>query len=295
MTAPVRPAGEGAAVVFGVLAVIMFSSNFVATRHGLAHGLGLPELALIRYGVSGLIALPLLLRLGLGGLSWKQVALLVALGGIPYFLFTAIGLLFAPASHAAVLNPGGVVTAAPLLGWLLLRERPSRNVLLCLPILLAGLLLVGGAGLMKGAPGAWIGDLILYASGVQWACYGIALRAWNVPGLRGAAIITAGSLPWLPIQVLALGPAESISPILANPEAALIQVVFQGLVVGVGGTALYSVALSRLGPARAAMFPPLVPALGTLWAALLLGEVVTLPQVIGAALVILGMVIGTRR
>jgi len=282
-------------VLFGVLSMFMFSANFVATRHGLAHGLALPELTLIRYGVSGLIALPLLLRLGLGGLRWWQAVVLVALGGVPYFLSTAVGLLFAPASHAAVLNPGGLVTCAPLLGWWLLKERPSRNVLLSMPVLLAGLLLVGGAGLMHGAPRAWIGDLILYASGVQWALYGIALRAWKVPGMRGAAIITAGSLPWLPVQILAIGPEASFAPLLANPEAALIQVIFQGLIVGVGGVGLFSITLSRLGPARSAMFPPMVPALGTLWAALLLGEAVTLPQVLGAALVIVGMVVGTRR
>jgi drug/metabolite transporter (DMT)-like permease len=55
---------------------------------------------------------------------------------------------------------------------------------------------------------------------------------------------------------------------------------------------LYSRAVALLGPARGALLPPLVPALGVFWAWLLLGEAVTATQVAGMVLVIIGMLCG---
>ncbi len=279
---------ERLAVILGMAAMVMFSVNFAATRLGLQQGLLLTDLVAIRYLVAGLLFLPVLLRLGFGGLSPGRVAVLTLLGGVPYYLATAGGLLFAPASHGAILNPGGVVVTAPFLGWWLLGERPGRGVLLGLPLLLAGLLLVGGAGLMQGERGAWIGDLLLFGSGVQWALYGVALRAWKVGGLRGAAIVIVCSLPWVPLQLAWLG----LGGIPAHPGPAALQVVVQGMMAGGLAVAFYSITYARLGPGRAAMFPPMVPALGTLWAAWLIAEPITPVQVAGAGLVILGMLVG---
>ncbi|MBV1798314.1 hypothetical protein [Siccirubricoccus sp. G192] len=56
-----------AAVAGGVLAMLLFSGNFVASRHGLQNGLSVPDLVLLRYAVAGPLFLVLLLRIGLGG------------------------------------------------------------------------------------------------------------------------------------------------------------------------------------------------------------------------------------
>ena len=50
--------------------------------------------------------------------------------------------------------------------------------------------------------------------------------------------------------------------------------------------------MAALGPARGALRPPLVPALGVFWAWLLLGERVSALQVAGMATVIAGMLVG---
>ncbi|WP_169747361.1 DMT family transporter [Belnapia moabensis] len=277
-----------AVVAAGVLSMIMFSANFAASGHALAAGLSVADLVLIRYGVAGPLFLLLLLRIGLGGLAWWRAVVLAALGGAPYFLLTAVALRFAPAVHASILNPGGTMVFAPLLAWWLLRTPPETGVRIGLPVIAAGLLLIGGAGLGEGGGRAWIGDLMVLASGFNWALYGVLMRRWDVSGLRTAAIIGAFSLAWVPVHLLLFG----VEGVAAHPVEALWQAAYQGLIAGGLAIVLYSRAVVAMGPARAALLPPLVPALGVLWAWLLLGEHVTPMQIAGMVTVIAGMLCG---
>ncbi len=287
MTDP-REKPDRAAIIGGVLAMMMFSGNFVSSRHGLGNGLSVADLVLLRYIVAGPLFLVLLLRIGMGGLAiWRGVVLAV-LGGAPYFLLTAAALEFAPATHAAVLNPGGTMVCAPILGWLILRDRPGPGVRLGLPILGAGLLMIGGASLLEGGNRTWIGDLLLFWSGFNWALYGVLMRRWRVSGLRTACIMGAFSLAWVPVHLAVFG----LGGVPQNPGEAAIQASYQGLVAGGLGVILYSRAVAALGPARGALLPPLVPALGTFWAWLILGEEVTPLQAAGMVTVIAGMLVG---
>ena len=72
----------------------------------------------------------------------------------------------------------------------------------------------------------------------------------------------------------------------------MIQGVYQGLVAGGLAVVLYSRAVAVLGPARGALLPRIVPALGVFWAWALLGETIALLQVAGMATVIGGMLCG---
>jgi drug/metabolite transporter (DMT)-like permease len=278
------------AALWGVLAMFLFSGNFIASRLGLQAGLSVWDLVLLRYVVAGLLFLPVLLRMGLGGLSWPRMLALTALGGAPYHLLTVSSLIFAPASHGAVLNPASTTLFATLLAWLLLGGRPGRGMLAGIALMVVGLAFIGGAGLLETGEGgrAWIGDLILLWSGLDWALYGVLLRHWGVPGLRGAAVIGALSLLWIPPHLALLG----WGGIPAAPLESALQAGFQGLFAGGLAVVLYSQALVVLGPARAALLPPMVPMLGVLWAALLLDEQVGWPQGIGMGLVVAGMLLG---
>jgi len=275
-------------IAAGVLAMVMFSGNFVSTRHGLANGLSVPDLILLRTTVAGLLMAAVLQRTGLGGLPLHRAGCLALLAGAPYFLLVAAAMRFAPATHASVLNPGGTVLFAPLLGWWVLRRAPEAGVQLGVAVLTAGLLLIGGAGLVEGGGQAWIGDLLLLASGFTWALYGVLMRHWGVPGARAAAVAGALSLAWGSPHLALFG----LGGIPAHAGEAALQAGYQGLIAGGVAVILYSRAVALLGPARGALLPPLVPALGVFWAWLLLGEAVTAVQMAGVVLVILGMLCG---
>jgi drug/metabolite transporter (DMT)-like permease len=275
-------------IAAGVLAMVLLSGNFVASRHGLANGLSVADLLLLRTAVAGLLLGVVLWRIGLGGLPLHRAGILTLLAGAPYFLLTIAAVQFAPATHASILNPGGTMLFAPLLGWWVLRQGPEIGVRVGLFILAAGLLLIGGASLAEGGSRAWIGDLMLVFSGLIWALYGVLMRHWQVPGARAAAVTGTISLLWVPVHLGTFG----LGGLPAHPQEAMIQAVYQGVISGGVAVLLYSRAVALLGPARGALLPPLVPALGVFWAWLLLGEAVTATQVAGMVLVIIGMLCG---
>jgi drug/metabolite transporter (DMT)-like permease len=256
----------------------------------LANGLSVADLILIRYGVSGPLCLLVLLRIGFGDATAGRSLALTALGGAPYFLLTAGALAFTSATHGSILNPGGTMVFAPLLAWLVLGDRPGAGVLAGVAILTAGLLMIGGEGVLGGTAGAraWIGDLLLLWSGFDWALFGVLMRRWRLSGLRTACIMGACSILWLPVHLLVFG----LGAIPEAPGAAAVQAVYQGFVAGWLAVILYSRAVAALGPSRGALLPPLVPALGVFWAWLLLGEPVSPLQVAGMATVIAGMLVG---
>lgn len=291
--ATARPAAATApdrgAVAGGVLAMVLLSGNFACARHGLENGLTVADLVFIRYAVCGPLYLLILLRIGLGPATTGRALLLTMLGGAPYFLLTAGALAFTSATHGSILNPGGTMVFAPLLAWLVLGERPGAGVLVGAAILTAGLLMIGGQGLLEGSGGrAWIGDLLLLWSGFDWALFGVLMRRWRLSGLRTACVMGACSLLWLPVHILMFG----LTDIIAAPGAAAIQAVYQGLIAGWIAIILYSRAVAALGPSRGALLPPLVPALGVFWAWLLLGEHVSALQIAGMATVMVGMLVG---
>jgi drug/metabolite transporter (DMT)-like permease len=293
---PTVAAPDRGAVFGGVLAMVLFSGNFACARHGLENGLSVADLVLIRYGVSSPLYLVMLLRIGLDHATPGRAAVLTLLGGVPYFLLTAGALSFTSATHGSILNPGGTMVFAPLLAWLVLGERPGAGVLVGVAILAAGLLMIGGEGLLEGGGGrggagggsAWIGDLLLLWSGFDWALFGVLMRRWRLSGLRTACVMGACSVLWLPFHVLIFG----LGGIPDAPGAAAIQAAYQGVIVGWLAIILYSRAVAALGPSRGALLPPLVPALGVFWAWLLLGEQVSALQVAGMATVIAGMLVG---
>jgi len=271
--------------------MVMFSGNFACARHGLENGLSVADLVFIRYAVSGPLYLFILLRIGLGAATPARALALTLLGGVPYFGLTAGALFFTSAAHGSVLNPGGTMVFAPLLAWLVLGERPGAGVLVGVGVLVAGLLMIGGEGLLKGGGGgerAWIGDLLLLWSGFDWALFGVLMRRWRLSGLRTACVMGACSILWLPIHLLVFG----LGGIPDALGAAAIQAGYQGLIAGWLAIILYSRAVAALGPSRAALLPPLVPALGVFWAWLLLGERVSALQVAGMATVMAGMLVG---
>ena len=109
-TAPTRVRSRAlTGVGWALLAVVIWSGWFVVTRHAVAgHGtLAVADLVALRFGISGLILMPVLVRRtpSLPPRAWREGLWFVAGSGAPFALVLSLGLRFAPASHAAALTP----------------------------------------------------------------------------------------------------------------------------------------------------------------------------------------------
>src|SRR5262245_4169644 len=102
--------------ICGVAAVGIWAGWLVMMRLGVTTSLAASDLAALRFGVAGLILLPVVVSRGLAldRLGWPGFLAVAIGGGPPFALATGVGLTFAPAAHAGALGQGMIpLIAAP--------------------------------------------------------------------------------------------------------------------------------------------------------------------------------------
>jgi len=274
------------------LAAALIGSGWqIASRHGVTTTLGPVELAVLRYAVPALVLTPLWLRRSAWpvGLSRLRCALLVLCGGLPFGLVVLAGAQWAPAAHMGIFVAGSLPVFTALGGWLVSRERPAPSRLLGLALIVAGMVVFGAAG-WRAVEGAWRGDLLFLLAALLWSAYTLAFRGSGLTPWQGAAVVNLGSaLLLLPVLLVAGAPR-----LLSAPWADVAwQALGQGVAAGLLGLVVYSVAIARLGAARAALSAALVPLLTAAGGAWLLGEPVSGALVVAVLLVVPGLALGS--
>jgi drug/metabolite transporter (DMT)-like permease len=139
-----------------------------------------------------------------------------------------------------------------------------------------------------------VGEALAIGSAVAWALTSIAMRPiagralWRSSILR--MVLCAGLLA-------AYGwPTGALDRVLAAPPQAWLLLLGSTLCSMAVGDSLYFLAAARIGVARALPIASAFPLLSTLGAILLLGETLTLPLVLGSALVVVAVaLIGGER
>jgi len=270
----------------GVLAALIWGGFPVMTRLGVSRSSLAPgDITFLRFAVSGLILLPVLLRQGFGGLGVKPVALMVAGIGAPYMLVIAAGLSRAPVGLFAVLTPGSMIAFSAILSAVLLRERLSALQRTGIAAILIGVAVTGSAALMGMAEDGLAVALFLFG-GLLWASYTLTTRLFKVGPLRATAIVSVVSaLLYSPVYFAIKG----LSVLDARPFDLVAQAAYQGLFVSILALYLYSKGVSLLGPTIGATFAALVPVLAVIEAALLLGEEPHPAALAGLVIVVAGM------
>ena len=245
------------------------------------------DVTALRFGIAGLVLLPLFLRRRLNGLGLGRALLLTCGAGAPYVLLTAGGLAFAPAGHMGVMTPSCMLLCSTVGSWLILKDPLNRGRVLGVLTIFAGLVTLGWDGLANHGELTWLGDAMFLLGGVFWASYTVASRAWRVAPLPTTAVVAVLSLVgYLPPYFWYAGAKLAAAPW----RELVIQGVFQGLVSAVVALLFYTRAVAILGAARGAVFAALTPSFSLLFAIPLLHEIPTRLQLAGVVLVTAGMV-----
>lgn len=282
-------------VASGLGAALFWALGFVATRHGLKLGFTPADLLMHRFLWSGLAFLPFVLGAGLGdlgGIGWGRGLALMVLGGPVMSLISYAGFLFVPLGHGSVIQPscatlGGLFFAAVLLG-----ERISVSRLFGAFVIVGGLGVIGAESIGHIGPSGVQGDLIFVLTGFMFAGFGALLRYWRVSAFSAATVISVLSLPLFPVYAI-FGGLGRVAAIGLGENA--LQALAQGILAGPGAMYLFVFSIQRLGVARAAVFPAIVPALTLLVGWLLLGETPTALQAAGLVTVLCGFYLAQRQ
>jgi drug/metabolite transporter (DMT)-like permease len=292
--APAEATRLAAGIAVGLTAASIGALYTVYARWGIAHGLHASDLTALRFGVAGLLMLPLLLhtlhrRREVLLERWRLWLAVAALAGTPFGLLMFGALQFAPSSHAAVFPFAAMSVAGLVLSALVLGDRFTPRKGLGIGIVLAGLLLLSGVDAASFSGRALMGDAMFVAAGTLWAGFGILLRRHRMDPLLATAVISVSALlTYVPVYLAVEGTAR-----LAAASATVLwtEVLVQGAVAGAGTLFTYATMVRLLGPARAAVFPALAPGLAALMAWPVLGHVHTVAETAGLVVVMAGLII----
>jgi drug/metabolite transporter (DMT)-like permease len=255
----------------GLAAVLIWASWSAVTRLAVTTHLDAWDIAAMRFGVAGVLLLPVVLRQGLArdNLGWLGLVAIIAGAGAPYALVAAEGLRFAPAHDQAALNPGFMPLLVAVIAAVALKERPAPMQALGLALILIGALVIVGWHAGSGSNGRTFGHALFLLASLLWACFTVVLRQSKLDPLHAVALVSTGSLlTYLPVYIALRGTRLAYVP----PADIAVQAVFQGILVTIVSLLLYGRAIAILGASGGAAFGALVPALSALFAIPLLGE-----------------------
>jgi len=283
-----------------VAATLLWSGNFVLGRA--VHG-RIPPVALAfwRWAVALAILLavtgsrlraqgPALLR------AWRVVVPLGILGVGNFNTLVYLGLQETTATNAVLLNsacPAFILAIAAATG----AGRPTGRQLLGIATSLAGV----GVIVSRGDPAALLalelsrGDVWVLGAVLSWAAYTVLLArrpAGVDPGVLLTALVAVG-VAWIaPFHAWEAARGARMRWDGTAVASVLYVAVFASLVA----YAAWNRAVAEVGASRAGVFLHLMPAFGTVLAAVLLGETFHAHQGAGIALVLLGVTLaGTPR
>ena len=274
--------------MFGLGAVSIWAGWSAITRLAVTTGIDAWDVAALRFGVAGLLLLPVVLRQGLAldRLGWRGLALLIAGGGAPYVLLAAAGLRFAPAHDQAALNPGFMPLFVALIAAIALGESVAATRRLGLALILVGALLIVGWHAAVWSTSRTFGHALFLSAAFLWACFTVVMRQTKLDPLHATALVATGSLlTYLPIYLTMHGTRLTLLP----TADLVMQAVFQGILVTIVSLILYGRTVDILGASGAAAFGALVPALSALFAMPLLGEWPSATDWLGIALISAGV------
>ena len=282
-------------IVCGLGAALFWALGFVAARHGLNAGFTPADLLMHRFLWSGIVFMPLVVHAGvrdLGGIGWGRAVALMVLGGPCMSILTYIGFQLVPLAHGSLIQPSCATLGGLLFAAVLLKERVSSSRVVGAFVIVAGLVVIGGESLASSGFSGAKGDLIFVLTGFMFAGFGTLLRYWRVRAFSAAAVVSVLSLSLFPLYVAFDGLGGVMA--LGVRENAL-QALGQGILAGPAAMYLFAFSVQRLGVARAAVFPAIVPALTLLAGWLLIGEPPTAQQIAGLVTVLFGFYLAQRQ
>lgn len=278
----------------GLIAASIGALYTVFARWGIARGLSSPDLTVLRFGVAGLIMLPVLALACLRDLAqfttrWRIWLLVALLAGTPFGLLMFGALQFAPSSHAAVFPFTAMSVMGMVLGAVVLGDRMTLRRVAGIAVVLTGLVLVSGLEASSLTLRAAIGDTMFVLAGTLWAGFGIVLRKHRLDPLLATAVISISALlTYVPVYFWYTGATGLMA---VESSVFWTEVLVQGVIAGAGTLYTYSKMVSLLGASRAAVFPALAPGLAALMAWPVLGHVPAWPEAMGLLLVMTGLIV----
>ncbi|SFR06283.1 O-acetylserine/cysteine efflux transporter [Enterobacter sp. kpr-6] len=278
--------------LLAMLVVVVWGLNFVVIKLGL-HNMPPLMLAGLRFVLVAFPAIlvvarpkiPMRLLLGYGlTISFGQFA----------FLFCAINFGMPAGLASLVLQAQAFFTI--ILGAVMFGERLQGKQLIGITLAVFGVLVLAESSL-NGQHVALLGFLLTLAAAFSWACGNIFNKKIMQLPVRPSVmslVVWSALIPIVPFMLASLildGPAVMLQSLVGIDLVTVFSLLYLAFVATIVGYGIWGTLLGRYETWRVAPLSLLVPVVGMGSAALLLGETLTLVQLVGAAMIMAGLYI----
>ncbi|WP_018152634.1 DMT family transporter [Leeia oryzae] len=249
------------------------------------------DVALLRFGIPGLLLLPLLKQ------RWAEIRkvparymlMILAGGGLPFFFAAAWGGAATSTAYVGALVAGTAPLFVTLFGVLLFRQTVTRHRVLGLLFILGGIAALLWQQLTHLQSHVLSGALYLLGASALWGIYTLGIRKSGLDALSCNLLLCTPS--FLMICLLLLSGAVPTHLGHFSLHSALPFILLQGVGVGLIAGFSYGFSISKLGAEKSALIGSLTPALATLCAIPLMGEPVTATIMAGILLITAGVAV----
>jgi O-acetylserine/cysteine efflux transporter len=266
--------------------ILVWGMNFVVIRMGLN---GIPPMLLggMRFTLAALPAVFFVKRPAIATRWLVAYGATISLGQFA-FLFTAMSVGMPAGLASLVLQAQAFFTVA--LGALFLHERFRFHNAVGLAIAAGGLALIGEQG---GSAMTMAGFALTLCAALMWALGNIVTKKAGKADMLG--LVVWGSLiPPLPFFALSWwleGPERIGAALGSLGGSSIFAVLYLSFIATLVGYGLWARLMSRYPAAQVAPFSLLIPVIGLAAAAAILDESLSLPQLLGALLVMAGLLV----
>lgn len=276
--------GSAFYILLALIVVFIWGANFVVAEDAVSQ---IPPFLLvaIRYLVVAIFFLPFTRR---NGLPWKYIILVGFFYGVVQFsgLFLGLSLGVSSGVSATLIQSQALFTI--LLSTFLLNERFSRIQWLGLCAGVLGLILIAMSG---DASAPLPGVICVILGGAGWACSNIVLKkagkisAWTMTVWQSISVIPIMLILSL---IFESGKYSALTNISFNTISCILYISL--LATGLGNFIWYYL-IQQFGPTNTAPFSLLVPVIAIVTGWLVLGEKLTLTQILGIVSILIGLVL----
>jgi drug/metabolite transporter (DMT)-like permease len=251
--------------------MLIWATWLVASRSGAQSSLTAFDLAAMRYGISAIFALPIVLYFKpWRSMSLKRIAVFSFLMSPVYILCVFGGLYFSPAAHGGIFMNGVLPAVTLFIGWLWNKEKAVPRQLIGVVMIICGAVLAVVDASHLSLTDSWKGDLMFFTGAIFFSGYLVISRRWQISTtqiLLCSSVINA--IIYVPIWYFFLPSGIAEAP----QSQLLLQGFYQGLIPNFVGLLMVAYAVRNVGSAATAAFMAAVPAMGTILSLFVLGEV----------------------
>lgn len=267
-----------------LLVTVGWGASFLLTKSSLSE-LSTFNFLAIRFSIAFILSLIVFFR-KIINIDKKTLKYGIALGIVVYatYALQTIGLNYTTASKSAFIT-GFNVILVPIFSTLLMKKVPDKKVFLSVFIAFAGL---GLLTLNKNISGINIGDIYTFICAIICAIHILLIGKYTKECDSVAlAVIQIGVCAVLSL-ITSLG---FESPIVPTSYSVWINILILSVVCTLGAFVVQSVAQKFTSPTHTALIFTAEPVFAAIFGYIVLGEILSSQGLIGATLILIGMII----